>query len=313
MSDQAATEEPSGKPRTLPTTAPSGRPAPGFPLLQGTLVAAAFAAAVALALHYGPAGKVERGTSVRAIAKRLDAKRRPRALAALRAACAKRDCACVKTAANLGLDADATDAVLELVARSRSCTPPELAGVRAEALVRNGDSAGARAAATVLERSPQDPNALYAVALAHYREQKLPSALVLAESSERAGRGWSATLLTGLIAYGQGDFARARRSFGALLEDNPDDVEALFNLGVTAQRENRYGEARSSYLRVTRLDPRHADARYNLALLTHSFGALGEAQHHLQKFQKIARNDARVAELRAALAKPPEHGPARSP
>jgi len=244
----------------------------------------------------------------------IAAKHRPKWLARLRAACGEKDCDCAKVAAGLGLDAEASDAVLVLLTKAERCAPRvAFEGLRAEALVRNGDALGPKEAASVLERSARDPNALYAQALSSYRARAFAKAMALAESSERAGRGFSATLLLGVIAYQAGDGERARRSFRELLSADPDDVDALFNLGVTAQGDGRYGEARSSYLRVTRLVPGHADARYNLAILTHSVGALDEANHHLEKFVKNSPSDPRLAELRAALAAPPEHGPALSP
>jgi len=230
----------------------------------------------------------------------------------LRASCRERDCACAKQAAGFGLDVEAAEEVLELTKLGQSCTPADFDGIRAEALVRKGDeAAGLEEASKVLARSPQNPNALYARALSGYR-RKDAQAMAFAESSERAGRGWSATLLVGLIAFQSGDLERAMRSFRGLLSSDPDDVDALFNLGVAAQKAGRYGEARTSYLRVTRLVPEHADARHNLVILAHSVGAFDEANHHLEKFRKLSPNDSRLAGLRAALAAPPEHGVAYS-
>jgi tetratricopeptide (TPR) repeat protein len=275
----------------------------------------AVAVGAALALHFGPKAKrdAHSGDAIRQIEARVEAKRRPKWLAALRTACSAPGCGCSKKAAAIALDADALDPVLAVVAHARSCAPVEFDGFRAEALVRKNDPSGLELVSKILAGSTQNPNALYALALSSYRGQRLTPALELAEAAERAGRGWSATLLVGLVAYESGDFARARASFRILLRDDPDDVDALFNLGVTAQRENRYGEARSSYLRVARLEPGHADARHNLVILTHSFGAVDEAAHHFAKFRELAPNDPRIAALEAVLAKPPEHGQALTP
>ena len=240
--------------------------------------------------------------------------RRPKWLAELRAACRDRDCACAKKAAAIGLDAEASDVVLGLVGAAKKCAPGEFDGIVAEALVRKVDSAkGLEQASKVLARSAEDPHALYARALSSYRARAFAPAMALAEASERAGRGWSATLLVGLIAYEAGDFERSKRAFRELLRLDPSDVDAVFNLGVAAQKEGRYGEARSSYLRVTRLRPGHADARHNLALLAHSAGALDEAKHHFEQFQRVSPRDPRSERLRAMLATPPPHGPALSP
>jgi Flp pilus assembly protein TadD len=249
--------------------------------------------------------------AVEQIEKRLEEKRRPKWLEKLRAACSTYDCACVKTAAGFGLDTDANDAVLALVEKASSCPSAGLGGFRAEALVRKGDGARLGEAVRLIEQSPRDPNALYARALLAYRARDFGVAMQTAESSERAGRGWSAKLLVGLIANESGDLERARHEFRSLLKGDPNDVDALWNVAVMAQKQGRYGEARKAYLEVTRLWPGHADARHNLALLAHSIGAMDEAQHHAQKFRASGAPAERVTELEAALARAPANPPAQ--
>jgi tetratricopeptide (TPR) repeat protein len=280
--------------------------------MGGLLVVGVVAAAALAALVAERGGQLELAAPLRPIEARLEQKRRPKWLAELRAACAKHDCACAKAAARFALDVEAPDVVLEVVNTAKGCAPGTFDGVRAEALVRKGDEAGLAASARALEASPRDPYALYARGYSSYHALKLDDAMANAEESERAGRGWAATLLVGLVAYRTGELDRSRQAFHKLLSSDPDDVEALFNLGVVAQEQNRYGEARSSYLKITRLDPKNADARYNLAILVHSVGASDEAQHHYRTFEKNAPGDPRLGRLREALAKPPEHGPALS-
>jgi len=314
MTDPSAPEERAGVRPEPPEAAAPGRAAGSRAAsLRAAAVIGALAVAALAAVYFGRRSSIDFGDTLGIIDEHLKAKHRTAWLAAFRAACAKHDCACAKRAAGFGLDVDATETVLTLADRARSCGALEFEAYRAEALVRQDDAVDGVAVATkVLERSAKNPNALYARALASFREDKLPFARELAEASECAGRGWSATLLTGLVAYRMGDLERARSIFQKLVEVDPDDVDALFNLGVTAQQQNSYGQARSNYLKVTRLDPRNADARHNLVLLTHSFGATEEAKHHFAKFQNLAPNDPRVGELRAVLATPPEHGPAHS-
>jgi tetratricopeptide (TPR) repeat protein len=315
MTDPSAPEQRAGvRPEPPETEAPGPAKGSRAASLRAAAVIGALAVAALAAVYFGRRSSIDFGDTLGVIEQHLTAKHRTTWLAAFRAACAKHDCACARRAAGFGLDVDATEAVLTLCERARSCGALEFEGYRAEALVRQDDAVdGVAAAAQVLERSAKNPHALYARALASFREDKLPFAKELAEASERAGRGWSATLLAGLVAYRMGDLERAHRIFQKLVEADPDDVDALFNLGVTAQQQNSYGQARSNYLKVTRLDPRHADARHNLVILTHSFGATQEARHHFAKFQKLAPNDPRLGELRAVLATPPEHGPALSP
>src|SRR6185369_13562429 len=117
-----------------------------------------------------------------------------------------------------------------------------------------------------------------------------------------AGDGARAVL--GLVRYYQGDLTGARAAFEAMLANEPDDLDATYNLALVAQKQDHYGEARRLYLTVLRATPKHLQARYNLALLAHSIGADQEAKHHLELLEKAAPADPLVATLREALAKP---------
>jgi tetratricopeptide (TPR) repeat protein len=127
-----------------------------------------------------------------------------------------------------------------------------------------------------------------------------------------AGRGDGAYFLLGLASLQVGDLEAARQAFGKVVESEPDDVDALYNLGLTAQRQNRYGESRRQYLRVLKLKPKYSAARFNLGILAHSVGATAEAQHHLEKLRQAAPGDSMVKDLERALSAPPPNPPAQA-
>lgn len=224
-------------------------------------------------------------------------------------------CAGAERAAARGLDADLGDGVSALLDRlPRSCPKlSSLAGLRAEAAARAGLSDANFDASQVLTTRPADPYALYARGLLGWRAHD-PAAMSFAERAREAGRGPSADLLLGLIAYDAGKLDVAARSFQVALAQEPLDVAALYDLALVEQRLGHYLRAREGYLAVLRAQPDHPDARFNLGILAHSIGANAEAQHHLAKLRASSRDAGKVAELERALATPPPSAAlARSP
>lgn len=241
------------------------------------------------------------------VTERLRAQHRTRWAQEVSAESAKDPCLGAERAATRGLDADLASEVLSLLDLSNKHCPTltRLRGLRAEALTRAGQTdAGEREAGAVLKTTPNDAHALTARALGYWRSNRGAEALTQAQRAIDAGRGRSAYLLKGLIAYASKQLDVAEASFRALLELEPDDVEGVYNLALVQQQKNRYHAAREGYLRVLRLEPTRADARFNLALLAHSIGASDEAKHHLAKLRGLAASGAQVAKLEALLATP---------
>ena len=244
--------------------------------------------------------------ALKGIQHRLKARHRMRSLAAVEVACRRHDCACALAAAKAGLDADAGTEVTALLDTAREC--PEggsLDGMRAEALVRSGAQAdGLSTAGRVIAAAPGDPYALCALALAGYLAAGAPQAVAPAQGAVAAGRGDGCMFLLGLARLAVRDLAGARAAFEASLRSEPEDTDALYNLGVVAQAENHYGEARRLFLSVLRVNPKQKESRYNLGILAHSIGADDEANHHAAKLEAAFPGDPLVARLRAALATP---------
>jgi len=309
--------EPQNQPHVVdppPARAPSPEVAPSIPpwrrprwlALFGTgLVVAAF---VAWRVSTQP---LEITTTLREVETRLGAKQKQTALKELKRVCEKRDCGCALAAAARALEVEATADAFRLLTSARSCkSADQLAGLRAEALVRGGkDADGRLAAERALAEAPGNPSAAYALALVSYRAGRFAEARELAARAKKNGRGPTADLLLGLAAYFAGDLERAGRAFRDVLATEPNDLEATYDLGLVAQKQGRYGEARSSYFKALRGDPKHLGARYNLAILAHSIGATAEANHHLARFAELAPDSVQLGELRAALAKPASNPP----
>jgi tetratricopeptide (TPR) repeat protein len=217
-------------------------------------------------------------------------------------------CAGAELAARRGLDADLGALVLDLLERTQRACPKLAAadGLRSEALARSGRRDEAKLAAqSALRVNPRDAFALYTNALLGWRAAE-PSALDHAQRSVDAGRGRSAQILKGLIAYGKNRLEVAETAFQSALREDANDVEAIYDLALVRQQQNRYLEAREGYLKVLSVRPKHADARFNLGVLAHSIGAREEAQHHLAKLREVAPNSPLVAKLAAILAQPTE-------
>ena len=75
-------------------------------------------------------------------------------------------------------------------------------------------------------------------------------------------------------AYALGDFEAAAEAYGALLAQKPDDVLALYNLGVSLRALKRFDEALAAYEQALRLAPSFPQARHNRATLLLQTGDL---------------------------------------
>lgn len=215
-------------------------------------------------------------------------------------------CPCLRRQVSVALDVGAGEHASRILSASEGCFEGPLDdGLFAEALVRTGRVAEALARGSAPGQG-QAASTAYVRAHAAFLSGDLEAALSLARKAQRAGRGVPALLLQVVIHFQRADFGAALRATQAMLETDPNDPDALYNLALAHQRLGHYREAREAYLALLARVPRHADARYNLGILTHSVGALPEARHNLEKLTKILGPDEpRVTRLRAVIAGPP--------
>lgn len=276
-------------------------------LLVG-LVTLVAVGAVAMWLVLRGGGRVRWEQELSAVESALRVAHRKAGLERLQIACRQRDCSCASNAIRSALNADVGKAALGMVdvAALECAAEPAWDGLRAEALVRSGDkTAGTQAAGLVLKRAPRDAHALMALALV-YRDAR--SGASYAESSAESGRGAPAASLRGLFAYVDGDFAGASAWFERALQQDPEELQALYNLALTSQRLGRYHQAREGYIKALALDPNLVDARHNLVVLTHRAGAESEARHHLQKLRAAKADPEVIAKLEQLLSRSDANG-----
>ncbi|MFF9123533.1 tetratricopeptide repeat protein [Streptomyces sp. NPDC014889] len=78
----------------------------------------------------------------------------------------------------------------------------------------------------------------------------------------------AATLLqAGSLQVQYRDYGGATQTFRRVLELDPHNKVAWYDLGVVAQQEGRAGDARKAYDEALKIDPKYASALYNKAVL----------------------------------------------
>lgn len=85
------------------------------------------------------------------------------------------------------------------------------------------------------------------------------------------------TIDQGLEAMDSGDIEAAETSFLAVLEEEPENVYALFNMGLIEAERARVDLAEGYYRSAVEQDPSYVPALYNLALLRAEKGDAVEA------------------------------------
>lgn len=91
----------------------------------------------------------------------------------------------------------------------------------------------------------------------------------------------------GQFQYEGGDFAAAADTFGRLVAMQPDEPKARMMLGVALMELQRTDEAEAALRRALELAPNDADVHYNLARLLKRTGREDEAAKHLEEMRRI--------------------------
>jgi Flp pilus assembly protein TadD len=216
-------------------------------------------------------------------------------------------CACLALRSEAKLRAREPDAALRdaEIARERCPDRPEVRAALAEALASTGQTGRAEAEARAALTEGGDPARLrYALALAYQRAGRTAEALQEVSRAIDAGAGRDAQLLAGELAILTGDLAGAKARLEPLVERDPSDSEALYNLALIADKRGDYNGARQGYLAALKVEPRNADARYNVALLTYRAGVVEESRHHVRKFLDTFPDDPRGRQLARTTGTP---------
>lgn len=106
------------------------------------------------------------------------------------------------------------------------------------------------------------------------------------------GASGAATVQRGLDALAAGDTGSAVHQFVSVLEADPDNELALYNLGHIAQTNRDLGSAEEYYRAVLDEDPRFEAALFNLALLREAAGGTQEAIELYREVLAVNANNA---------------------
>lgn len=93
------------------------------------------------------------------------------------------------------------------------------------------------------------------------------------------------------IAYGAGDYATALAQFQAAVERNPQDTDALSNLGQVLVRMNRPADAIPYLERATALMPDRWAYQFNLARALGLVGRMAESIQGYRRAQELFPDD----------------------
>nr|WP_240807631.1 tetratricopeptide repeat protein [Polyangium spumosum] len=200
-------------------------------------------------------------------------------------------------------------------AADRCPADPRAQAARAAALAANGEGKRAEEVARAALVDGADPLVAYTLALALDQQGRTAEAIASARRAVEGGAGRDAAVLLGALLIREDALDEAEKVLAPITREASNDAEALFDLGIVADKKNDYNRARERYLAALRADPSLVAARRNLALLTSRFGALEEARHHARKLVEATPGDTRSVELlrRIELAALSRSAPAPAP
>ena len=81
----------------------------------------------------------------------------------------------------------------------------------------------------------------------------------------------------GLAAQTAGDVDKANGKFTQVIEKDPKNKFAYYNLGLNQQNKGEVDEAENNYRSAIRIDPKYAPALYNLGIIRADAGSKDEA------------------------------------
>ncbi|CAD5372464.1 Tetratricopeptide repeat protein [Rubrivivax sp. A210] len=149
--------------------------------------------------------------------------------------------------------------------------PKSQAAAVAQALKLQNQGLDARAMAAfraILARSPDEPVALYSLAVLLMNSQATEEALDCIERGVKAAPGfvpmWFAR---GKALHALGRMDEALRSYEKALELSPEHLSALVNSGVMLREMHRHLEALERFKRVLEINPKHELALSNAGIL----------------------------------------------
>lgn len=124
-----------------------------------------------------------------------------------------------------------------------------------------------------------------------------------AKSAARAVSEAQALLHAGLMQSRYQDYSGAAKTFKRVVDLDPANKLAWYNLGVIAQRDGRTADARTAYDKALKIDPSFASALFNEAVLLES----SEPDRAIGLLKRVVAGDSKAStaylHLGQALAK----------
>ena len=204
----------------------------------------------------------------------------------------------------LGNQKEADDALKALKAADKSGDTVALIFNAGVAAVKVGNYATAKARfLEALELDPALGEAVSALALIFHREGSYEQAVEYAEKHLTMVPGHQQTLRIRWDAYEKlGDEEKAEAAFKELAAADPKVLAVeLFNNGTKLFEAGDSAAAMKQFERVIEIDPENARAHYQLGICHVGTGNTAAAKEHLQKFIEIAPEDPEIASAKDML------------
>ncbi len=146
----------------------------------------------------------------------------------------------------------------------------------------------------ILQKHPDHPATLHAMAVLNHQKNRGPDARLYAEravAAEPRNARFHNTL--GLIVEKDGDLRTAGDFFRAAISLSPSSAEAYINLAIVLINQNRHEEALDHARKATELDPENAFAHNTAAWC---FETLGREQQALESYARAVALEPEFAE-----------------
>lgn len=107
-------------------------------------------------------------------------------------------------------------------------------------------------------------------------------------------------LAQALAAHQSGNLAAAQQGYQTVLQRQPDNAQALHNLGLLAAQAGEHQAAAELVGRALKVKPRHAPAQRDLGKILYAAGQMQPAAEALEKAVQLAPRDAEALSLLGA-------------
>ena len=156
-------------------------------------------------------------------------------------------------------------------------------------LQRQGNlSAAAELYQQLLDKDPNNSDALHYLGLVNYQQGNLETADALMTRSLQINPSCANTFSDlGMVKVKREQVQQALLLFTHALQRNPNHIDALNNMAVALKKQHRFEQATPLYQRLLQLQPQSAQAHCNLADAQYQANQVTDAIHHYQQALKL--------------------------